>query len=114
MARDLPGIVGDVALELAGLAETALQLQAQIGPAAAHRTPIMALQSLDVLTQSLSGLADFLSTLAGDLPGGCRPDLTRALGRLRLSAMANRLGGLGREDDMCCEGELELFGAESE
>ncbi|GAC1345890.1 MAG: hypothetical protein NVSMB18_26600 [Acetobacteraceae bacterium] len=110
MQRSLPEVVNDVAGELSLLLGTAAALQEQVGSLAPGRDGIVALQSLDALTQGLACLSEFLSVLAGELPADVRPDLASALETVCLSAMAQRLSRSTPHGVAEPEGELELFG----
>jgi hypothetical protein len=68
------------------------------------------IQALDVFTQRLFVLADFLNALAPTVTPGSRGDLGRALEEVNLADVAKRLGGDALEGDDRHTGELELFG----
>ncbi len=111
--RNLPCVVRDVGQELKRLGELAALLQDRLCGMAPDNEGIVAMQSLDAIAQGVSGVAEFLTVLASDLPADYRPDLARALRTVRLSSLADRLGGMDGSRVDCFDCELELFGAES-
>jgi hypothetical protein len=69
------------------------------------------IQALDLFTQRLFVLADFLNALAPTVTPGSRGDLGRALEGVNLADVAKRLGAETAEtDEPVYTGELELFG----
>lgn len=110
MRRRLSAVLDDVAAELGDLADGAERLQAQLaecslagsGGAAAPgggaalgidggEDLMVALQSLDYMTQALQCLARFVSGTARHVPVHCAPDLEAVLGAVSLSALRTRL-----------------------
>lgn len=98
--------------ELGDLVERALALQNDLSPllsmpgnAALHNP---AVQALDLMTQRLDGLREFLATLVPALPEDWRIDPAVAIRRLKLGGLALRLSGQAA-DDCATAGALELF-----
>ncbi|WP_426958709.1 hypothetical protein [Muricoccus radiodurans] len=105
-------ILGAVGREASDLARMAAGLQAALpvpGTRLCART-VESLQSLDLLTQRLQGLADFLDALAPTLPPAWRADVAAAVRGLTLSGLARRLSGAGIEEPGAVE-DCELFEA---
>jgi hypothetical protein len=139
MQRRLTAVLGDVAAELTELACSAEALQAQFehtpvrrmalgagasgyGPGASdqgvkrHIEPadggedlVVALQSLDYMTQALHCLAGFLSGAAKQVAPECDADFGSALRSVWLSKLRVRLGNDVLEP--AASGEVELFDA---
>lgn len=131
MRRHLHAVLDDIAAELAELASSAESLQANLArspplvgangigrpsvrskgtePDGSRRGLIIALQSLDHMTQSLQCLAQFVSGTARQVAPECQADLAEALDSVFLSTLKGRLGALPR--DRMAPGELELFDA---
>lgn len=109
-------VMSNAATELRTLTESAHHIQNVVGklisaaPSGAEET-IKDLQSLDHITQSIEGLAQFLDALSGDTPSDWKyPDLAAA-DRVKLEDMARRLLNkpphcTPTKDD---DGELDLF-----
>lgn len=123
LAPDLPhGLAGGlegVAEELALLRDGLLRMQtactaSELG-AALDAVVIRELQGLDLATQRLDGLAEFVRSLIDALPFDPAMDMTDALAGVTLQDMADRLSsharGLGApelEDDPS-SGDFDLF-----
>jgi hypothetical protein len=117
-----PAPLGDVlrtvGRELADLGRMASNLQAVLGPTepwlGRDGAVLRRLQSLDALTQSLHGVAEFLQALAPTVPPHWSCDAARAAEGLTLSDLAGRLAQ--RVADAAAlqadeAGEFELFGS---
>jgi hypothetical protein len=115
---ELPAILGAVSRELVALGDMGADLQSVLSPLAqAHgnlRQPPGSeeIQALDLFTQRLFVLADFLTALAPTVSPGSRADLRQALGAVSLSDVARRLGSAAAEEIPVDTGALELFGDE--
>jgi hypothetical protein len=69
------------------------------------------IQVLDLFTQRLFVLADFLNTLAPTITPGSRGNLSLALDSVNLADVARRLGAEAPdENELTYAGELEMFG----
>ncbi len=69
------------------------------------------IQVLDLFTQRLFVLADFLNTLAPTVTPGSCGNLSLALGAVNLADVARRLGAEAPgEDEPVYAGDLEMFG----
>jgi hypothetical protein len=94
MHRTLPEVLVAISVELASLADLAFALQTQIPTQAYSEDEIVALQSLDRLTQCLACLGPFVAALgSATTPCECGVRLDSALDQIGLSALARRLGG---------------------
>ena len=85
-------------------------LQAGLAPALQTGAAIEEAQTLDLLTQTLAAVADYLHALAAGLPSEWAVDARPAAALVPLSELARRLagGGFHAAPD---SGELDLFGA---
>lgn len=95
--------------ELRMLSDNACELQDAIGDvlavtAADHAAPLYQLQSLDRLCQSIAAVADFVEGLGRQANPHWWVDAQRATADVKLSDLANRLGGRPE-----CEGETGIF-----
>ncbi len=106
LSQALPACAGGLAA-WAGRCEAA---QAGLAPALQNGAAIEEAQALDLMTQSLAAVADYLSALAAGLPADWRIDATPAAAIVPLAELARRLAGDGR-DRPPEAGELDLFGA---
>lgn len=112
--RDILAAVGREATALGHVADGAQDRMSRLARASGLDEGAMQdLQSLDLFSQSLFGLADFLSDLAADIPAEWDADAVAAARNVRLSDLARRLSRPDRErgrppirDDA---GALELF-----
>jgi hypothetical protein len=102
----LPAMLRAVQRELVSLGTQAEQLQDRLSPVV-RTVPGAALQDLDLLTQRLFGLTDFLDTLIPALPDQML-DLAPALDAMTLSDQARRLAGLPVQP-AAPPGGMELF-----
>ena len=84
--RDVMEAIGS---ELIDLGQASAALQAMLRPT--QRPDRQGLQALDLFTQRLFALADFLATLTPAIDGGCSVDPSTALATVCLSDMARRL-----------------------
>ena len=84
--RDILEAIGS---ELIGLGEASGALQAMLRPT--HRPDREGLQALDMFTQRLFALSEFLSTLTPAIDEHCQVDPAAALAAVCLSDMARRL-----------------------
>lgn len=93
--------------ELSGVCE---RLQGHLSPLLMRGADVEEAQSLDVVTQSLGALSDYLAALALDVPSDAMVDPRAAAAGLTLSGLAARLTGVrpGAEEP---SGDLDLFGA---
>jgi hypothetical protein len=98
------------AQELSELSGVCQRLQAHLSPLLLRGADVEEAQALDVVTQSLGALADYLSALALDVPAEVQVDPQAAAAGLTLSALAARLTGAQASDDET-SGDLDLFGA---
>lgn len=108
-AMPLSQTLGACADELAALAALCEQLQTDLSPALQQLSAVEDAQALDLLTQSLGSIADYLIELSSVLPGDWRIDSRDAAARIPLAEMARRLAG-GPASAPQESGELELFG----
>ncbi len=122
-ASELPAILGAVSRELSALGDMGADLQSVLSPLAhahgnlrqlsgdaGHVPGSEEIQALDLFTQRLFVLADFLTALAPTVSQGSRADLRQALGVVSLSDVARRLGSAASEEISVDTGALELFG----
>ena len=110
--QPLSRTLGACAGELAALADRCESLQAGLAPALQSGAAIEEAQTLDILTQSLAAVADYLHALSADLPVDWVVDASPAAAAVRLSELAKRLAG-GAPPAAAEAGELDLFGASS-
>jgi hypothetical protein len=103
---DLLPVLQAVSLELTALGHMGTALQSVLSAPLPRSEDV---QALDVFTQRLFVLADFLSALAATVPPGSRCDLGRALAGVNLADVAGRLRA-DTERPAAAAGELELFG----
>jgi hypothetical protein len=108
--QPLSRTLGACAGELAALADRCETLQAGLAPALQSGAAIEEAQTLDLLTQTLAAVADYLNVLAGGLPSEWRVDTTPAAASVPLTELAWRLAG-GAFHAPAESGELDLFGA---
>jgi len=108
--QPLSRTLGACAGELAALADRCEALQAGLAPALQSGAAIEEAQTLDILTQSLAAVADYLHALATDLPKDWIVDAAPAVAVVRLNELAKRLAG-GSMLPPAQSGELDLFGA---
>jgi hypothetical protein len=108
--QPLSRTLGACAGELAALADRCEALQAGLAPALQTGAAIEEAQTLDILTQSLAAVADYLHTLAADVPNEWVVDASSAAAAVRLTELAKRLAG-GALLPPPESGELDLFGA---
>lgn len=108
--QPLSRTLGACAGELAALADRCEALQAGLAPALQSGAAIEEAQTLDLLTQSLSAVADYLNALSAGLPGDWIVDAGAAATLVPLTELARRLigGALHAPPE---SGELDLFGA---
>ena len=102
----LPAVLRAVRCEMTSLGGQAQHLQDRLSPIARTEQG-EALQALDLLTQRLFGLADFLDRLIPALPDQAL-DLAPALDVMTLSDQVRRLAGLPAQPTPS-PGGLELF-----
>jgi hypothetical protein len=117
---DLPPILQAVSRELASLGDMGSELQTVLSSLAIaharlsgepHAPGSEDIQALDLFTQRLFVLADFLGALAPTVTPGSRGDLGLALEGVNLADVAKRLGADKTDGDEPIDtGELELFG----
>lgn len=108
-ALPLSETLGACADELAALAALCEQLQTDLSPALQTLAAVEDAQALDLLTQSLGSIADYLIELSSSLPSEWVIDPRDAASRVSLSEMARRLAG-AQGHAPPDSGELELFG----
>ncbi|HYZ64635.1 MAG TPA: hypothetical protein VE650_19450 [Acetobacteraceae bacterium] len=109
MPPSLAEVTRGIARELLELEQDAAAVQDHLAGVHLSERGMVALQSLDRMTQALGCLGAFLADVADQLPPNLRPDLDGALAAIRLSRLANRLGASGQEACATAEGEFELF-----
>lgn len=116
---ELSPILQAVSRELASLGDMGSSLQSVLGAlASAHARTIgdsgmpgsEDIQALDLFTQRLFGLADFLAALAPTVTPGSCGDLDRALQVVSLSDVARRLKGESPGDLAMDAGGFQMFG----
>lgn len=107
--QPLTRTLGACAGELAALADRCEALQAGLAPALQSGAAIEEAQTLDMLTQSLAAVADYLHALAADIPKDWVVDAGPATSAVRLTELAKRLAG-GALLPAPESGELDLFG----
>jgi hypothetical protein len=120
---ELLPILQAVSRELASLGDMGSVLQSVLGSLATAQAQLSGephgavsedIQALDVVTQRLFVLADFLNALAPTVTPGSRGDLGLALEGVNLADVAKRLGAESVDtDEPIHPGELELFGDEA-
>lgn len=109
-SQPLSRTLGACAGELAALADRCEALQAGLAPALQSGAAIEEAQTLDLLTQSLAAVADYLHALSAAVPAECLVDASPAAAIVPLTELARRLtGGLVQAPPE--SGELDLFGA---
>lgn len=108
--QPLSRTIGACAGELAALADRCEALQAGLAPALQTGAAIEEAQTLDLLTQSLAAVADYLHVLSTSLPADWVVDAGPAAAIVPLTELAWRLVG-GALHSPPETGELDLFGA---
>lgn len=108
--QPLSRTIGACAGELAALADRCEALQAGLAPALQSGAVIEEAQTLDLLTQSLAAVADYLHALSANLPAEWLVDAAPAAAIIPLTELAWRLAG-GPMHSPPETGELDLFGA---
>ena len=108
--QPLSRTLGACAGELAVLADLCEALQAGLAPALQSGAAIEEGQTLDLLTQTLAAIADYLNVLAVALPSDWKIDAAAAATIVPLTDLARRLTG-GACRPPAEPGELDLFGA---
>jgi hypothetical protein len=108
--QPLSRTLGACAGELAALADRCEALQAGLAPALQSGAAIEEAQTLDLLTQSLAAVADYLHAISADLPADWVVDAAPAAAIVPLTELARRLAG-GSLQTPAEPGELDLFGA---
>lgn len=108
--QPLSRTLGACASELAALADRCEALQAGLAPALQSGAAIEEAQTLDVLTQSLAAVADYLHAVSAILPADWQVDAAPAAAIVPLTELARRLLG-GPLQAPPEAGELDLFGA---
>jgi len=108
--QPLSRTLGACAGELAALADRCEALQAGLAPALQTGAAIEEAQTLDLLTQSLAAVADYLHALAQILPGDWQVNPQGAAQIVPLTELAWRLVG-GPAHPPPETGELDFFGA---
>jgi hypothetical protein len=108
--QPLSHALGACATELAALADRCEALQAGLAPALQSGAAIEEAQTLDLLTQSLCSVADYLHALSAGLPADWSVDPTAAAALVPLTELARRLTG-GALRAPAESGELDFFGA---
>jgi len=117
---DLSPILQAVSRELTALGDMGSVLQSVLSALATAHARLSGephvpgsedIQALDLFTQRLFVLADFLDALAPTVTPGSQGDLGRALEGVNLADVAKRLGADAPDmDEPVHTGELELFG----
>ena len=115
--NDLPPILQAVSRELTSLGDLGSSLQTVLSSLATAHSRLAGdgpgsedIQAMDVFTQRLFVLADFLNALAPTVTPGSTGDLDRALEGVNLADVARRLGADTKEEPPSVTGELELWG----
>jgi hypothetical protein len=108
--QPLSRALGACAGELATLADRCEALQAGLAPALQTGAAIEEAQTLDLLTQSLAAVADYLHALSSSLPGDWVVDTAPAAAVVPLTELAWRLLG-GALHPPPETGEIDFFGA---
>jgi hypothetical protein len=108
--QPLSRTLGACASELAALADRCEALQAGLAPALQSGAAIEEAQTLDLLTQSVAAVADYLHALSTTLPADWQVDAGPAASIVPLTELARRLAG-GPLQAPPEAGELDLFGA---
>jgi hypothetical protein len=96
--------------ELATMADRCEALQAGLAPALQTGAAIEEAQTLDLLTQTMAAVADYIGALAAGLPADLVVDAGAAAAIVPLAELAWRLTG-GPAHVPPESGELDLFGA---
>ena len=115
MSADVGVVLYRVGLELAALATLSEDLQDALSVAepegaissAVTIERLQSMQNLDLLTQTLDALAQFLKILATEPATAATVDMSEALLAVNLSNVATRLSGHGGET--VGENDFELF-----
>jgi hypothetical protein len=108
--QPLSRTLGACAGELAALADRCETLQAGLAPALQSGAAIEEAQTLDLLTQTLAAVADYLHAVSATLPADWVIDVHPAAAVVPLTELAWRLLG-GSFHAPPESGELDLFGA---
>ena len=106
LSRTLSACAG----ELAALADRCETLQAGLAPALQGGAAIEEAQTLDLLTQTLAAVADYLHAISAGLPAEWTVDARPAAAVVPLAELSWRLLG-GAYHVPPESGELDLFGA---
>ncbi len=117
---ELAPILQAVSRELTSLGDMGAVLQSVLSSLASAHTGLANemhapasedIQVLDLFTQRLCVLADFLNTLTPTVTPGSCGNLCLALGAVNLADVARRLGAEAPgEDERVYAGDLEMFG----
>lgn len=116
---ELEPVLHAVSRELASLGDMGTGLQAVLSSLAQahvrmtgeeHAPASEDIQALDLFTQRLFVLAEFLTALAPTVTLGAQADLSQALAVVSLSDVARRLGAEGPLEAVADTGAFELFG----
>lgn len=110
--QPLSRTLGACAGELAALADRCEALQAGLAPALQTGAAIEEAQTLDLLTQSLAAVADYLHALSTNLPNDWLVDAHGPATIVPLTELAWRLVG-GPLPPAPDSGEFDFFGASS-
>ena len=111
----LADILGRLESELVNLAQLADQLQEAISelviqaPPAPRRSYLSKAQNVDILMQSLHGIATYVSILARTVPADWVLDPGKAAGAVKLSNLAHRLLNDAVRDADEGKGDYVLF-----
>jgi hypothetical protein len=108
--QPLSRTLGACAGELAALADVCEGLQAGLAPALQSGAAIEEAQTLDLITQTLAAVAEYLAMIAAGLPHDWTVDARLAASAVPLTELAARLAG-GALHAPPESGELDLFGA---
>lgn len=98
--------------ELAWLARRCERLQDHLSPLLQRADDIVEAQALDLITQTLAALSDYLAALSNDVPVEAKVDPRAAAAGVTLAGLADRLLGAG-ETEAEDAGDLDMFGAVS-
>ena len=100
--QPLARVIVNIAGEMKRLGHSVALLESALAPqiagtdGAPSRSLRAALQEIDRLSQSISGLSDFLAQLSAQVPAQDEVDTATALAMLTLGEMRGRLSGAGR------------------
>lgn len=110
---ELSSVIARVESELSALALRSEEAQDAVShalrPVPLADRDLVALQSLDAITQHLAGLSSFMRHLAPQIAGSCRVDPHAASAAIAVESLARRLSPSGEGTETAGDGEEDWF-----